>query len=154
IVSEHQTFVQQPVVATSEVVREVKLVAKGAPTNVIQGAGATFPDSLYGVWFREYHKTHPEAEFAYQSIGSGGGIRQVMAGAVDFGASDVPMTDEQLKHSQVSVLHIPTVMNAVVPIYNVPMVGELRFTPEILAGIYLGKITRWNDPAIVAENST
>jgi phosphate transport system substrate-binding protein len=89
----------------------------------------------------------------YQSIGSGGGIRQVLNGTVDFGASDGPMSDEQLKQSKVKILHIPTVMGAVVPAYNVPGVtGEIKFTPEALAGIFLGKIQKWNDPAIAGAN--
>jgi phosphate transport system substrate-binding protein len=124
----------------------------------LTGAGATFPYPMYSKWFNEYHKKDPNIQINYQSIGSGGGIRQVTEGTVDFGASDGPMTDEQLKAYQdkhgFSVLHFPTVLGAVVPTYNIPGVsGELKFTPEALAGIYLGKITKWNDPAITSPNS-
>ena len=119
----------------------------------LNGAGATFPNPMYQKWFSEYHKAHPDIQFNYQSIGSGGGIRQVLAQTVDFGASDGPMSDEQLSQAKTKILHIPTVMGAVVPAYNVPGVsGELKFTPEALAGIFLGKITTWNDPAIVKAN--
>ena len=119
----------------------------------LNGAGATFPNPMYQKWFSEYHKAHPDIQFNYQSIGSGGGIRQVLAQTVDFGASDGPMTDEQLSQAKTKILHIPTVLGAVVPAYNVPGVtGELKFTPEALAGIFLGKITNWNDPAIAKAN--
>ena len=119
----------------------------------LNGAGATFPYPMYSKWFSEYHKLHPDAEINYQSIGSGGGIRQVLAGTVDFGASDGPMSDEQLAQSKVKILHVPTVLGAVVPAYNVPGVnGELKFTPEALAGIFLGKITSWNDNALTSAN--
>jgi len=119
----------------------------------LNGAGATFPYPIYSKWFSEYHRAHPEVEINYQSIGSGGGIRQVQAGTVDFGASDGPMSDEQIAQSKVKVIHLPTVLGAVVPAYNVPGVkGELKFTPEALAGIYLGKITKWNDKAIAGAN--
>ncbi len=119
----------------------------------LNGAGATFPNPMYQKWFSEYHKAHPDIQFNYQSIGSGGGIRQVLAQTVDFGASDGPMTDEQLSQAKTKILHIPTVLGAVVPAYNVPGVtGELKFTPEALAGIFLSKITTWNDPAIAKAN--
>ena len=119
----------------------------------LNGAGATFPNPIYSKWFSEYNKLHPDVQINYQSIGSGGGIRQVLNGTVDFGASDGPMTDEQLAQSKTKILHIPTVMGAVVPAYNVPGVsGEIKFTPEVLAGIYLQKITNWNDPAIAKVN--
>ena len=119
----------------------------------LNGAGATFPYPMYSKWFSEYHKAHPDIQFNYQSIGSGGGIRQVLAQTVDFGASDGPMTDEQLSQAKVKILHIPTVLGAVVPAYNVPGVtGELKFTPESLAGIFLGKVTSWNDPVLVKAN--
>jgi phosphate transport system substrate-binding protein len=109
---------------------------------------------MYSKWFSEYHKAHPEIEINYQSIGSGGGIRQVLAGTVDFGASDGPMSDEQLaQYKNGKLFHIPTVLGAVVPAYNVEGVsGDLKFSPEALAGIFLGKITVWNDPAIAKEN--
>ena len=119
----------------------------------LNGAGATFPYPMYSKWFSEYNKLHPDVQINYQSIGSGGGIRQVLNGTVDFGASDGPMSDEQLAQSKTKILHIPTVLGAVVPAYNVPGVGaEVKFTPEALAGIYLGKIVNWNDPAITKVN--
>ncbi len=119
----------------------------------LNGAGATFPYPMYSKWFSDYHKLHPDVEINYQSIGSGGGIRQVLAQTVDFGASDVTMTDEQLSQAKVKILHIPTVLGAVVPAYNVPGVtGDLRFSAQVIADICLGKITSWNDPAIVKDN--
>jgi len=119
----------------------------------LNGAGATFPYPMYSKWFSEYNKLHPDVQINYQSIGSGGGIRQVLNGTVDFGASDGPMSDEQLAQSKTKILHIPTVLGAVVPAYNVHGVGgEVKFTPEALAGIYLGKIQNWNDPAIAKVN--
>ncbi len=119
----------------------------------LNGAGATFPYPMYSKWFSEYNKLHPDVQINYQSIGSGGGIRQVLNGTVDFGASDGPMSDEQLSQSKTKILHIPTVMGAVVPAYNVPGIsGEVKFTPEALAGIFLGKISNWNDPAITKVN--
>ena len=124
-----------------------------AQTTTLNGAGATFPYPMYSKWFSEYNKLHSDVQINYQSIGSGGGIRQVLNGTVDFGASDGPMTDEQLKQAKTKVLHIPTVMGAVVPAYNVPGVtGEIKFTPEALAGIFLGKVTKWNDAAITGPN--
>ena len=119
----------------------------------INGAGATFPYPIYSKWFSEFAHEHPEVKINYQSIGSGGGIRQVSEGTVDFGATDGPMTDEQLGASKVKLIHIPTVLGAVVPVYNIPGVNaELKFSQDALAGIYLGKITRWNDPYIAREN--
>jgi phosphate transport system substrate-binding protein len=119
----------------------------------LNGAGATFPYPMYSKWFSEYHKLHPDIQMNYQSIGSGGGIRQVIAGTVDFGASDGPMTDDQLKEAKMKILHIPTVLGADVPAYNIPGVtAELKFTPEALAGIFLGKVTKWNDKAIASVN--
>ncbi len=119
----------------------------------LNGAGATFPYPMYSKWFNEYHNLHPDIEINYQSIGSGGGIRQVLAGTVDFGASDGPMTDEQLAQAKIKILHIPTVLGADVPAYNVPGIsGELKFPPEALANIFLGKITSWNDAAIAGAN--
>jgi phosphate transport system substrate-binding protein len=119
----------------------------------LNGAGATFPNPIYSKWFSEYNKLHPDVQINYQSIGSGGGIRQVLNGTVDFGASDGPMTDEQLAQSKTKILHVPTVLGAVVPAYNVPGIsGEIKFTPEALAGIFLGKITNWNDPALAKVN--
>lgn len=120
---------------------------------VINGAGATFPNPIYQKWFSEYHKEHSDVQFNYQAIGSGGGIRQVQEGTVDFGATDGPMSDEQLATAKVKVVHLPTVLGAVVPAYNIPGVsGEVKFTPEILAGIFLGKVTNWNDAAIGKAN--
>ncbi len=119
----------------------------------LNGAGATFPYPMYSKWFSEYNKLHPDVQINYQSIGSGGGIRQVLAGTVDFGASDGPMSDEQLKEAKTKILHIPTVLGADVPAYNVPGIsGEVKFTPEALAGIFLGKIQKWNDPALTQVN--
>jgi phosphate transport system substrate-binding protein len=119
----------------------------------ITGAGATFPNPIYSKWFSEYSASHPGVKINYQSIGSGGGIRQVTEGTVDFGASDGPMSDEQMSSSKVKVVHIPTVLGAVVPIYNLPGVSqEIKFSPAAMAGIYLGKITTWNDPTIAKEN--
>ncbi len=119
----------------------------------LNGAGATFPYPIYSKWFSQYHDQHPDIEINYQSIGSGGGIRQVTAGTVDFGASDGPMSDEQLAAAKFKILHLPTVLGSVVPAYNIPgFKGELKFTPDVIAGIYLGKITTWNDPAIAKVN--
>jgi phosphate transport system substrate-binding protein len=127
-------------------------------TLLINGAGATFPYPMYSKWFDEYHKKNPNIQINYQSIGSGGGIKQVTEGTVDFGASDGPMNDEQLKAFKdkhgFEILHFPTVLGADVPTYNVPGVtAELNFTPEALAGIFMGHITKWNDPAIAGANS-
>jgi phosphate transport system substrate-binding protein len=123
----------------------------------ITGAGATFPYPMYSKWFDEYHKKNANLEINYQSIGSGGGIRQVTEGTVDFGASDGPMNDDQLKAYQdkhgFAILHFPTVLGADVPTYNIPGVDvELSFTQEAIAGIFLGRITKWNDPAITGSN--
>jgi phosphate transport system substrate-binding protein len=119
----------------------------------INAAGATFPYPIYSKWFDEYRKLHPNIQINYQSIGSGGGISQLTAKTVDFGASDGPMNDDQLKAAGFKILHFPTVMGAAVPTYNVPGVtGDLKFTPDALAGIFLGTITKWNDPAIAGAN--
>ena len=130
-------------------------VAQGALS--INGAGATFPYPMYSKWFDDYHKNNSNVEINYQSIGSGGGIKQVTEGTVDFGASDGPMNDEQLKAYQdkhgFPILHFPTVLGADVPTYNISGVrGELNFTPEALAAIFLGKVTKWNDPLIAGAN--
>lgn len=123
-----------------------------AETN-LNGAGATFPNPIYQKWFSEYHNAHPDVKINYQSIGSGGGITQLQSGTVDFGASDGPMTDEQLAKTPFKVFHIPTVLGAVVPVYNIPGVsGELKFTPDVLADIFLGKIKKWNDPRLAKAN--
>src|SRR6202048_329884 len=123
-----------------------------AQAQKITGAGATFPYPIYSKWFSEYSSAHPGVEVNYQSIGSGGGITQVTKGLVDFGASDMPMTDAALSASPIKLIHIPTVMGAVVPIYNVPGAAEIKFSPNVLADIYLNKIVNWNDPAIAKDN--
>ncbi|MGD0989512.1 MAG: phosphate ABC transporter substrate-binding protein PstS [Candidatus Sulfotelmatobacter sp.] len=131
----------------------VLLALSAFAQTTLNGAGATFPYPMYSKWFSEYHKLHPDIQINYQSIGSGGGIRQVINGTVDFGASDGPMTDDMLKEAKVKILHMPTVLGADVPAYNVPGVsGEVKFTPEALAGIFLGKITKWNDKALTGAN--
>ena len=128
------------------------LVAAGR-AQTLNGAGATFPYPIYSKWFNEYHKLHPEVQINYQSIGSGGGIRQLTAGTVDFGASDGPMTDQQLADAKFKIFHLPTVLGAVVPAYNVPGVSQqLRFSPDVIANICLLRITSWNDKAIAADN--
>lgn len=128
------------------------VVTAAAQTN-LNAAGATFPYPIYSKWFSDYHAAHPDVQINYQSIGSGGGIRQLAAGTVDFGASDMPLDDEKVKQIPEPIFQLPTVLGAVVPAYNVPGVsGELLFTPDVLAGIYLGKITNWNDKAIAAAN--
>jgi phosphate transport system substrate-binding protein len=123
----------------------------GAAAKLVNGAGATFPYPIYSKWFDEYRKLNG-VQINYQSIGSGGGIRQVLEGTVDFGATDGPMTDEQLAQAKVPILHFPTVLGAVVATFNVPGVDALKLSPEGLAGIFLGKITTWNDPAIARDN--
>src|SRR5437763_12028205 len=120
-----------------------------AQTVQINGAGATFPNPIYSKWFSEYHKAHPNVEINYQSIGSGAGISQLSAGTVFFGASDGPMTNDQILAAGFRILHLPTVLGVVVPVYNIPGVGaELRFTGPVLADIYLGKLTRCNAAAL------
>src|SRR5271155_840579 len=129
-----------------------RAAAQGGTVN-LNAAGATFPYPIYSKWFDVYHTAHSNIQINYQSIGSGGGIRQLQAGTVDFGASDGPMTDEQLGQSKVKILHFPTVLGAVVPTYNVQGVsGDLNFTQKALSGIYLGQITKWNDPEIAKAN--
>jgi phosphate transport system substrate-binding protein len=119
----------------------------------INGAGATFPNPIYSKWFDEYQKSHPDVRINYQPIGSGGGIKQLTAQTVFFGASDGPMTDEQLKNASAPILHFPTVLGGVVPVYNVPGVTQpLRFSGPVLAAIYLGRITKWNHPALAQLN--
>lgn len=129
------------------------LVAVGASAQNINGAGATFPYPIYSKWFSEYSKQHPNVKINYQSIGSGGGIRQVSEGTVDFGATDGPMSDEQINGAKVKVMHIPTVLGAVVPVYNIPGVSkDLNFSGDVIADIYLGKISKWNDGRISKDN--
>ena len=131
----------------------VVLSAIASAQTTINGAGATFPYPMYSKWFSEYNKQKPDVRINYQSIGSGGGIQQLLAGTVDFGASDGPMTDAQLEKAKGKILHVPAVLGAVVPAYNIPDVKqELKFTPQVLADIFLGKITNWNDKAIASAN--
>jgi phosphate transport system substrate-binding protein len=128
-------------------------VAVAAQTIKINGAGATFPYPIYSKWFSEYNKLKPNVEINYQSIGSGGGIRQITNGTVFFGATDGPMTQEQLLAAPGRVLHLPTVLGADVPVYNIPGVdATLKFTGPLLADIFLGKVTKWNDPALAGLN--
>jgi phosphate transport system substrate-binding protein len=129
------------------------LITVGASAQNINGAGATFPYPIYSKWFSEYSQLHPSVKINYQSIGSGGGIRQVTDGTVDFGATDGPMSDQQLSQAKVKVMHIPTVLGAVVPVYNLlGATKELNFSGDVIADIYLGKITKWNDPRIAKDN--
>ncbi len=132
-------------------------VGSGEAQVLINGAGATFPYPIYSKWFNDYRKQHPDVQMNYQDIGSGGGIRQITEGTVDFGASDGPMTDQQIQQFRTKhgygILHFPTVLGAVVVTYNIAgFSGALNLTPETLSGIYLGKITKWNDPALIAVN--
>src|SRR5262252_9112564 len=128
-------------------------VAAQPGTILLNAAGATFPYPIYSKWFDVYHQKDPNVQINYQSIGSGGGIRQLLAGTVDFGASDAPMTDEQLKEAKTQILHFPTVLGADVPVFNIPNVKqELNFTGEALVGIFMGKITKWNDPELKNAN--
>ncbi|HWZ44065.1 MAG TPA: phosphate ABC transporter substrate-binding protein PstS [Candidatus Saccharimonadales bacterium] len=130
----------------------VCLGSAAAQTN-LNGAGATFPNPIYQKWFSEYHNQHPDIQINYQSLGSGAGIAQLQKRTVDFGASDGPMNDDQLSQTPFKVLHIPTVLGAVVPTYNIPGVSaELKFTPDVLAGIFLGQIKKWNDPRLAKVN--
>ena len=119
----------------------------------LQGAGATFPNPIYQRWVSEYQKRHPDVAIDYQSIGSGGGIKQILAKTVDFGASDAPMSKKEMDSAGAPIVHIPTVAGAVVPAYNIPgFNGELKLTGEVVADIYLGKIQNWNDPKIAELN--
>jgi phosphate transport system substrate-binding protein len=129
------------------------LMTAGANAQNLNGAGATFPYPIYSKWFSEYKEVNPGVQINYQSIGSGGGIQQVTSGTVDFGAADVPMTDEQLAKAKVKVMALPTVLGAVVPVYNIPGVNkDLNFSGDVIADIYLGKISSWNDPRIAKDN--
>jgi phosphate transport system substrate-binding protein len=125
----------------------------GSGSVSLTGAGATFPNPLYQKWLSEYSKLHPNVKIDYQSIGSGGGIKQIKEQTVDFGASDAPMKDEELKSAPGEILHIPTVLGAVVITYNLTGISKpLQFSPDVIADIYLGKIKKWNDPKITADN--
>jgi phosphate transport system substrate-binding protein len=140
-----------PSVRLSAAAACVAVLGAGAAAQTIQinGAGATLPNPIYSKWFDEYHKLHPDVRINYQSVGSGAGIRQIQAQTVFFGATDDPMTNRQLQMAPGRILHFPTVLGAVVPIYNLPgLPGELHFSGALLADIFLGKITTWNDPAI------
>jgi phosphate transport system substrate-binding protein len=131
----------------------IALGASVAAQNMqIQGAGATFPEPIYQKWFAEYNKQHPNIQINYNGVGSGAGVRQVSAGTVFFGASDGPMTNDQLAAAPGKIFHFPTVLGGVVPIYNVTGNPDLKFTGALLADIFLGKITKWNDPAIAKVN--
>jgi phosphate transport system substrate-binding protein len=124
-----------------------------ASAETINAAGATFPAPIYQKWFEEFHKAHGDVQINYQSIGSGGGIRQLTESTVDFGASDMPMTDEQLsKVTKFKVLHFPTVLGGIVPTYNIAEAPDLKFSGVTLAGIFLGTIKKWNDPALKKDN--
>jgi len=129
------------------------LTAPLAEAQQINAAGATFPAVIYQKWFDEYHKIHADVQINYQSIGSGGGIAQLTAGTVEFGASDMPMTDEQISKLKVKPLHFPSVLGGVVPTYNIAgITQDLKFTAETLSGIFLGAITKWNDPRLAKDN--
>jgi phosphate transport system substrate-binding protein len=129
------------------------LVTAGASAQNLNGAGATFPYPIYSKWFNEYKQQNSSVQINYQPIGSGGGIRQVSEGTVDFGAADVPMTEEQISSAKIKVMALPTVLGAVVPVYNVPGVNkDLNFSGDVIADIYLGKISNWNDPRIAKDN--
>jgi len=127
-------------------------MASAAKMLLVNGAGATFPYPIYSKWFSEYAKLNESVNFNYQSIGSGGGIKQLQAGTVDFGASDAPMSDDELSQANGKVLHFPTVMGGVVPTYSLPGNPQLNFSQATLAGIFLGKISNWDHPAIAKDN--
>jgi phosphate transport system substrate-binding protein len=143
---------------TSAILLTSLLTPEAQSQTTLRGGGATFPYPMYARWFAEYHKLHPDIEIEYEAIGSGAGIREITAGVLDFGASDGPMDDTQLKDYRakrgMEILHFPTVLGADVPTYNIPGVNaELKFTPEVLAGIFLGKIAKWNDPELKKINA-
>jgi phosphate transport system substrate-binding protein len=152
MVSGSKTAMERSVKKTLVALVIMILALSTAQAQKLTGAGATFPYPIYSKWFSEYSSAHPGVQINYQSIGSGGGIRQVTSGLVDFGASDMPMTDDMLSSSKVKLIHIPTVLGAVVPIFNVPGASDIRFSGSTLADIYLGKITTWSDPAIAKDN--
>jgi phosphate transport system substrate-binding protein len=139
--------------AAAAVLAALPAASLPAQTVQINGAGATFPYPIYSKWFSEYNKLHPEVEINYQSIGSGGGIRQLSNQTVFFGATDGPMTADQQYAAPGAILHLPTVLGAVVPIYNIPGVDkQLRFTGKVLADVIMGKVAKWNNPAIAGLN--
>ena len=137
---------------TSIAVAVLVLALSTAPAQKLTGAGGTLPYPLYSKWFSEYSAAHPGVKINYQPIGSGGGIRQVTVGLVDFGGTDGPMTDYQLAAARIKVIHIPTVLAAVAPIFNLSGIGDLKFSADVLAGIYLGRIKSWNDARIAQDN--
>jgi phosphate transport system substrate-binding protein len=147
-----KTARERPVKKTLFAVVLLVMGLSAAQAQKLTGAGATFPYPIYSKWFSEYAAAHPGVEINYQPIGSGGGIRQVTAGLVDFGATDAPATDEQLASSKTKLTHIPTVLGAVVPIFNVPGVSDIKFSPDVLADIYLGKIDSWDNARIAKDN--
>src|SRR5216117_497985 len=128
------------------------LSASASAQMLINGAGATFPYPIYSKWFDEYAKVDPSVRFNYQSIGSGGGQKQILAQTVDLGASDGPMSDENLAKAPGKILHLPTVAGAVVVTYNLPGNPKLKLDGPAVADIFQGKITKWNDPKIQAQN--
>lgn len=129
------------------------VVTATASAQAINAAGATFPNPIYQKWFSEYAAAHPTVHINYQSIGSGGGIKQVSEGTVDFGASDMPVPDSMISGAKVKFFNLPTVLGAVVPVYNIPGVSkDLNFSGDVIADIYLGKITKWDDPRLVKDN--
>jgi phosphate transport system substrate-binding protein len=143
-------------IATAAALASALVAGAGAAAQTLQinGAGATFPYPIYSKWFSEYNKLHPNIQINYQPIGSGGGIRQVTNQTVFFGATDGPMTNEQLLAAPSKIMHFPTVLGADVPVYNIPGVNvELKFTGTVLADIFLGKVTKWNDPALAKLNA-
>ncbi len=147
-----ETAREREVKKTLAAILFVLLTMSAAQAQNLTGAGATFPYPIYSKWFSEYSSAHPGVQINFQPIGSGGGISQVTKGTVDFGASDMPMTDDMLSSSKVKLVHIPTVLGAVVPVFHVTGVNDLRFSGATLADIYLGKVTNWNDPAIAKDN--
>jgi phosphate transport system substrate-binding protein len=147
-----QTPRERIVKKTALAVLSFAITLSAAQAQKITGAGSTFDYPIFSKWFTEYSAAHPGVEVNYQSIGSGGGIQQVTSGTVDFGASDMPMRDDQLAASKVKLAHIPVVLGAVVPTYNVQGVSDLRFSQDVLAGIFLGQIANWNDPRIARDN--
>lgn len=119
---------------------------------IVNGAGSTSPHALYSKWFEAFHQQHSDVQFNYQSVGSGAGVKQLLYGTVSFAAVDAPLTDQQLKLAKIPVVHVPSVIGGVVLVYNLPGFRDLHLTPRILAGIFVGKITAWNDPQIAASN--